>query len=159
MCLFDFFRKSRVFSVKRKNVRVKGATKKLDQRLLRFAAFNIQIFGDAKIADEFVREKLIEIFTKVRVLIPLSSIVVTIFQFDIIVVQEIRDSNGDAFPYFVGELNKKCDRYDFCVGHRQGRSTSKEQYGLVWNRNKLECLDSFNYDDGCEKKVSLSSYL
>ena len=60
--------------MKRKNVRVKGATKKLDQRLLRFAAFNIQIFGDAKIADEFVREKLIEIFTKVRVLIPLTSI-------------------------------------------------------------------------------------
>ena len=76
----------------------------MDNRLIRFAAFNIQIFGDAKIGDNFVREKLIEIFTK----------------FDLVVVQEIRDSNGDAFPYFIQQLNKVCDWYDFSVGERQG---------------------------------------
>ena len=56
-------------------------------------------------SDDFIREKLIEIFTK----------------FDLIVVQEIRDSNGDAFPYFIQQLNKACDRYDFSVGERQGQ--------------------------------------
>ena len=55
------------FKVKRKDKRIKkSAQKQLAQRVIRFAAFNIQIFGDAKIADEFVRAKLIEIFTKVR---------------------------------------------------------------------------------------------
>ena len=74
-------------------------------------------------------------------------------KFDIIAVQEIRDSNGDAFPFFVNELNKVCNRYDYCVGERQGRSSSKEQYGFVWNRNKVISTGSFNYDDGCEEKV------
>ena len=53
------------FKVKRKDKRVKNASQKLAKRVIRFAAFNIQIFGDAKIADKFVREKLVDIFTQV----------------------------------------------------------------------------------------------
>ena len=93
----------------------------MDNRLIRFAAFNIQIFGDAKIGDNFVREKLIEIFTK----------------FDLIVVQEIRDSNGDAFPYFIQQLNKVCDRYDYSVGERQGQRIKL----LNLNRNLKRSID------------------
>ena len=32
-----------------------------------------------------------------------------------------------------------------------GRSHSKEQYGFVWNRNRIELKESFNYKDSGDK--------
>ena len=81
---------------------------------IRFAAFNIQIFGDSKIENEFCLDYLVKIISK----------------FDLIAVQEIRDSNGDAFPKFINALNQKDNIYDFAVGDRQGRTSSKVQASL-----------------------------
>jgi len=126
--------KNRPHAVKTKSKRIVNPDGKI-KRNLKICAFNIQIFGDAKMADDFARTNLVKIFKN----------------FDLVAVQEIRDSNGDAFPAFVEALNAERNVFDMAVGERQGRSHSKEQYGFVWNRNRIELKESFNYKDSGDK--------
>ncbi len=49
------------------------------------------------------------------------------------------------------------DTYEMSVGHRQGRSSSKEQYTYVYRRARVSVTDSYDYDDGSADSESLSS--
>jgi len=99
--------RNRPHAVKTKSKRIINPDGKI-KRNLKICAFNIQIFGDAKMADDFVRTNLIKIFKN----------------FDLVAVQEIRDSNGDAFPAFVEALNAERNVFDMAVGERQARVSS-----------------------------------
>src|SRR5262249_50929469 len=88
---------------------------------IRVASFNIQVFGERKVGEPRVRSLLLEI----------------IRQFDVVAVQEIR-SKQDILPQFVDALNAGGRHYDFVIGPRLGRTTSKEQYAFIYDTASIE---------------------
>ncbi len=89
---------------------------------IRVASFNIQVFGEEKLA-------------KPRVMEVLAAVV---RQFDVVAVQEVRAKGQDVVPRFVALINSQGASYDFVLGPRLGRSTSKEQYAFIFNQARLE---------------------
>ena len=71
-----------------------------------------------------------------------DQIVTILRRYDVSTIQEIRESAGTSFPALVADMNAQEDIYDFHVGERQGRSTSKEQVGFIWNRNMFSMVDA-----------------
>jgi endonuclease/exonuclease/phosphatase family metal-dependent hydrolase len=58
-------------------------------------------------------------------------------QFDIVAIQEIR-SRADILPQFVDEVNAGKRHYDYVIGPRLGRTSSKEQYAFVFDTASIE---------------------
>jgi len=90
---------------------------------LSIACWNLQMFGGTKASNEtllgFYADKLDD--------------------YDIFIIQEIRDSNGSA----INKLADKLPEYNYVLSSRAGRNSSKEQYGVFYNsRVKLQS----NYD-------------
>src|SRR5690606_23041304 len=88
---------------------------------VRIASFNIQVFGESKIAKPRVAALLAEI----------------VRQFDIVAVQEIR-SKQNILPQFVDMLNATGRHYDYVIGPRLGRTSSKEQYAFIFDTASIE---------------------
>ncbi len=88
---------------------------------IRVASFNIQVFGEKKLNKPRVRSLLCEI----------------IRQFDIVAIQEIR-SKLDIMPQFIDAINSTGRHYDYVVGPRLGRTSSKEQYAFVFDTASIE---------------------
>jgi endonuclease/exonuclease/phosphatase family metal-dependent hydrolase len=88
---------------------------------VRVASFNIQVFGESKMAKPRVRALLVEI----------------VRQFDIVAIQEVR-SKADVLPQFVDGLNAGGRHYDYVIGPRLGRTSSKEQYAFVFDTASIE---------------------
>jgi len=88
--------------------------------------WNIQVFGKAKWAKPDVREKILDIVPKA----------------DIVFIQEIRDISGDVFRDLCSQINKthKCN-----ISSRAGRSSSKEQYGIIY-KNEIELIGIYDYN-------------
>ena len=61
--------------------------------------------------------------------------------------KEIRDSSLTAFPNLVADMNANEDKWDFVMGARQGSTSSKEQEGFVWDRNKFSLEEAYDFDD------------
>ena len=89
---------------------------------IRVASFNIQVFGESKLAKPDVMRVLAEIVRK----------------FDVVAVQEIRAINQSVLPTFVDMINSTGRRYDYLIGPRLGRSSSKEQYAFIYDTNSIE---------------------
>ena len=54
-------------------------------------------------------------------------------RYDILMIQEIRDSAQTALPELVEKVNQASVwQYGFVVSPRTGRSSSKEQYGYIY---------------------------
>lgn len=95
---------------------------------LTIMGWNIQIFGISKWNKTGVREKILEVVPKA----------------DIIFIQEIRDKSGEAFKELCNELN---DSFNCNVSSRAGRSSSKEQYGIIYKKNiNLTSFIDYNPD-------------
>ena len=92
-----------------------------DGSTIRVASFNIQVFGEKKIANPRVRALLAEI----------------VRHFDVVAIQEIR-SKQDILPQFVDELNATGRHYDYVIGPRLGRTSSKEQYAFIFDTASIE---------------------
>jgi len=92
-----------------------------DNATLRIGAFNIQIFGKSKIAKPEVMDTLAKI----------------ILTYDVVAIQEIRDKDQTALPNLVDLVNSKGAHYDYVVGPRLGRSSSKEQYAYIYNNRAV----------------------
>ncbi len=88
---------------------------------LRIATFNIQVFGQAKLEKPAVMDVLVRI----------------VRQFDVVAIQEIRSAQQDVLPRFVEMLNADGSRYDFVIGPRLGRTSSKEQYAFVFDTTRV----------------------
>jgi endonuclease/exonuclease/phosphatase family metal-dependent hydrolase len=86
------------------------------------ASFNIQVFGESKLA-------------KTHVVDVLARVVRT---FDIVAIQEVRAKSDAIIPEFVRRVNADGSRYDFVIGQREGRTVSKEQYAFVFDTNRIE---------------------
>jgi deoxyribonuclease-1-like protein len=92
-----------------------------DGNSVRVASFNIQVFGEKKMANPRVTALLAEI----------------VRQFDIVAIQEVR-SKQDFLPQFVDQLNATGRHYDYVIGPRLGRTSSKEQYVFVFDTASIE---------------------
>ena len=89
---------------------------------IRVAAFNIQVFGEAKISNPEVMPIIVDILKN----------------FDVIAIQEIR-AQQDVCQTLVQMLNQDGRyRYDYVVGPRLGRSNSKEQYAYIFDMATIE---------------------
>ena len=89
---------------------------------VRIATFNIQGFGDRKSAKPHVMEYLANIIRR----------------FDVVAIQEIRTKSPDHMSRFVDLINSTGRRYDYVIGERLGRSSSKEQYAFVFDQQTVE---------------------
>ncbi len=89
---------------------------------IRVATFNIQIFGREKLSKPDVMDVLARI----------------VRQFDVVAIQEVRARDDDILPRFVELLNSTGRKYDFVIGPRLGRTSSKEQYAFVFDQETME---------------------
>ncbi|XP_074612115.1 deoxyribonuclease-1-like isoform X3 [Acropora palmata] len=103
---------------------------------LKLAAFNVRIFGARKMATAGVPAILVKI----------------ILRYDVILIQEIRDSSGRQIKKLLELVNKASTRgqYRISISRRLGRSSSKEQYAFFYRKDVLSVNDSYVYDDGDE---------
>jgi endonuclease/exonuclease/phosphatase family metal-dependent hydrolase len=92
---------------------------------IKIASFNLQIFGVTKAG----KPEVMDVLSK------------TIRNFDIVAVQEIRDASQTALPALKNAVNSiDGPQYDYIVGERLGRTTSKEQYAYLYNTQKIELI-------------------
>ncbi len=94
---------------------------------IKIANWNLQIFGEKKSSNQ----ELMNTYSDL------------IKNYDIIFVQEIRDSSGQAFP----KLCTMLPEYNCKISSPAGRSTSKEQYGIIYKKSiELTEFQDFNPD-------------
>ncbi|XP_058627225.1 deoxyribonuclease-1 isoform X1 [Onychostoma macrolepis] len=99
-------------------------------------AFNIKAFGDSKASNA----TLLDIITKV------------VHRYDIVLIQEVRDSDLSATNKLMQSVNGGASPYvyQYIVSEPLGRSTYKERYLFIYRRQTVSAAKSFQYDDGCE---------
>ena len=103
-----------------------------DSSLIKAGAFNIQVFGTTKAENSDV----MNIISKI------------IRQYDIIAIQEIRDSSGTALPQLINLVNSDGSMYSYFVSERLGRTSSKEQYAYIYNTKTIDPIsDPFTYPE------------
>jgi deoxyribonuclease-1-like protein len=89
---------------------------------IHIATFNIQVFGETKVAKPEVMQVLAE----------------TVRRFDVVAIQEVHSKNGDIIPRFVDLINSTGRHYDFVIGPFEGRRTDKEQYAFIFDAQTIE---------------------
>lgn len=116
---------------------------------LKIAAFNIQIFGKSKRG----KEEVMEVLTKIAQ------------EFDIMLVQEIRDNKEETIPYYLQKINEVAgySKYAFQRSERVGRTSSKEAYAYFYNTDKVEFIEGSAYlyedsDDVFEREPYITSF-
>jgi endonuclease/exonuclease/phosphatase family metal-dependent hydrolase len=97
------------------------------------ASFNLQAFGPTKAAKPAV----------------LNLLALIVRHFDIIAVQEIRDASGTAIVGLKNAVNSVGANYEYEIGPRLGRTSSKEQYAFFYNTATIEAsAGAYTYDEG-----------
>jgi hypothetical protein len=66
-------------------------------------------------------------------------------EFDVMLVQEIRDSSGETAPAYLELINGEGAVYAYIESERLGRSTSKESYAYYWNTETVEHIEGSAY--------------
>jgi deoxyribonuclease-1-like protein len=89
---------------------------------IKIASFNIQVFGEKKLANPGIVDVLVKVCR----------------HFDVIAIQEVRSEQQNILPLFVQELNKDGSHYNFVIGPRLGRTSSKEQYAFIFDTDSIE---------------------
>ncbi|XP_014164220.1 deoxyribonuclease-1-like [Geospiza fortis] len=102
---------------------------------LKIGAFNIRAFGDTKMANQTIANIIVSILS----------------EYDVILVQEVRDADLSAVNDLMDQLNSAGKHpYDFLISVPLGRGTYKEQYLFIYRSDMVSVLGSYYYDDGCE---------
>lgn len=86
------------------------------------ASFNIQVFGESKLA----KPQVVDVLTRV------------VRRFDVVAVQEVRAKSDSVVPTFVNAINADGSRYQYVIGPRLGRTASKEQYTFIYDSTRIE---------------------
>jgi len=89
---------------------------------IKIASFNIQVFGESKLAKPHVVEVLADVVRR----------------FDVVAVQEVRAKDQSVVPRFLERVNAGGARYDYVIGPRLGRTSSKEQYVFLFDTARIE---------------------
>jgi deoxyribonuclease-1-like protein len=98
-----------------------------DNDTIKVGAFNLQIFGTSKSS----KSEVMEVLSKI------------IRNYDVIAVQEIRDSSQAALPLLRDAVNSMgSSKYEYIVSARLGRTTSKEQYAYLFNTQTIQVIGS-----------------
>jgi len=111
-------------------------------------AFNIQVFGRSKRQKDDVMKVLVNITR----------------EFDVVLIQEIRDSSEETIPYFLNEVNEiEGPKYEFVRSDRLGRTTSKEAYAYLYNTETIDFIEGSDYvyndvDDVFEREPYIASF-
>ncbi len=112
------------------------------------AAFNVQVFGRSKRQKDDVMKVLVNITR----------------EFDVVLIQEIRDSSEETIPYFLNEINEiEGPKYEFVRSDRLGRTTSKEAYAYLYNTETIDFIEGSDYvyndvDDVFEREPYIASF-
>ena len=102
---------------------------------IKVAAFNVQIFGQTKMSKDEIPEIIAGIIAR----------------YDVILIQEIRDSSQTAIYELLDLVNQTADEtYELVLSNRLGRTSSKEQYAYFYRTDTLTLLSNYHYDDGEE---------
>jgi endonuclease/exonuclease/phosphatase family metal-dependent hydrolase len=94
---------------------------------VKIASFNIRTFGAAKMAKPEIAGLLAAIVSRA----------------DITAIQELRSASGEPLEQFMACL----PGYDYALGGREGRSSYKEQFLVVYDREKFSLLGMETYPD------------
>jgi endonuclease/exonuclease/phosphatase family metal-dependent hydrolase len=95
---------------------------------IRISSFNIQVFGQSKMAKPEVANILADIIARS----------------DLIAVQEVRSVTVEPVEQLMQLLPP---RYAYVLGPREGRTSSKEQYWFIYNTEKISVKDYRTWDD------------
>ena len=107
-----------------------GATS--DATLIRIGAFNIQVFGQTKAGNDAIMDVLAR----------------TAREFDVLLVQEVRDAKQEVAGRFLERINRDITTpYAMIEGPRLGRTNSKEQYVFYYRPSVVTFVDSFTVQD------------
>ncbi|XP_078666391.1 deoxyribonuclease-1-like [Branchiostoma floridae x Branchiostoma belcheri] len=100
---------------------------------LKIGAFNIQTFGRTKMSKPEVVEVLLQIAER----------------YDILLIQEIRDSTFTAIYSFLDQLNARPGNdYSMVLSDRLGRTSYMEQYAFLWRTDRdLVLAGDYHYSD------------
>ncbi|XP_056129764.1 deoxyribonuclease I-like 1-like [Lampris incognitus] len=98
---------------------------------LKICAFNVQSFGEAKASNKKVMGFLLKILARC----------------DLCLIQEVRDSKGEAIPMLVKDLNRfdKANSYSYMESERLGKKSYKEQYVYIYRDNLLQVRALYQY--------------
>lgn len=99
--------------------------------VIKIASFNIQIFGRSKAGKAEVMEVLADIISR----------------FDIVAIQEIRDKSGSAIKKLEVAIDDLGSNYDFIIGPRLGRTSSKEQYAFFYKTTSIQVEGAYTYNE------------
>ncbi len=108
-----------------------GGDHKSDNNIIKIASFNIQVFGPSKAAETDVMNTLAQI----------------VAAFDIIAIQEIRDSSGKAIDALETAVDALGIDYSYVIGPRLGRTSSKEQYAYMYKADTVNVTSTYTYID------------
>ncbi|PIK46251.1 putative deoxyribonuclease-1 [Apostichopus japonicus] len=99
----------------------------------KICAFNIQSFGPTKAGKPDVMNNICQVMSL----------------FDLIIVQEVRDSSGGAQAQLLSDLNAYVGftEYDYYCGVRLGRSSYTEQYCFYFKSAMFSIIDAYEYPD------------
>ncbi len=89
---------------------------------LLICSFNIQVFGESKLA----KPEVVDVLARI------------VRMFDIVAIQEVRAKSDSVVPTFVQAVNADGSRYHWVIGPRLGRTSSKEQYTFVYDTYRVE---------------------
>lgn len=99
-----------------------------NENSLKICSFNIQIFGVSKMEKQDVVDVLVKIISST----------------DITAVQEVRSTSLEPVEKFMSLLD---ERYSYVLGPREGRTSSKEQYWVIYNSNAVTVIGEDTYPD------------
>lgn len=107
------------------------------------ASFNIQVFGKTKAG----KPQVMQILAK------------TITRFDIVAIQEIRDASGTAIKKLEATVDALGTNYDYIIGPRLGRTSSKEQYAYMYRLTTVTPSQSYSYNDTAQDTFHREPYI
>jgi len=99
---------------------------------VKIASWNLQIFGEKKANNPELMQSYANILTN----------------YNIIFIEEIRDSTGKAFPALCSLMKD----YDSLISSRAGRTKSKEQYGVIFRKNQANVKEFKDYNPDTEDR-------
>ncbi|XP_019213791.2 deoxyribonuclease-1-like [Oreochromis niloticus] len=98
---------------------------------LLLGAFNIKSFGDTKASDA----TLMKIITKI------------VKRYDVILIQEVRDSDLSATQTLMDYVNEDSPQYKYIVSEPLGANKYKERYLFLYREALVSVAKSYTYDD------------
>jgi len=97
---------------------------------LKIGAFNIQSFGKTKYRRVSTRNYLIDI----------------VRQYDVVIIQEIKDKSQTTMPKFLADL-QQYRNYSMALSPRLGRSHYREQYAIIYDTALVNVTKHTVYND------------